>query len=113
MIRISRSDPSHLVTQSSSFLAPHRHREISTRLVERTSEAEYSSETPHLVEKCRDVWGISPQRETIKGKELEGITQRWIDSIGGKGEAVWGGRLLIGNEELLSVDASTDILPCL
>lgn len=44
---------------------------------------------------------------------MEGIAQRWIDSIGTEGEAEWGRHLTVGIKDLISGTASTDVPPCL
>ncbi|KAK8843517.1 hypothetical protein IAR55_007177 [Kwoniella newhampshirensis] len=71
-------------TTGSSFFTPPRTVEIFGRLAQRAGEAGHNSRTRDLVERCREIWGISSRRE--KEKEMEGLLQRWGDSIGTKDE---------------------------
>ncbi|WWD20945.1 hypothetical protein CI109_105423 [Kwoniella shandongensis] len=71
-------------TTGSSFFTPPRTVEIFGRLTQRAGEAGHNPRTRDLVEKCREIWGISSRRE--KEKEMEGLLQRWGDSIGTKDE---------------------------
>lgn len=105
------SDPSQINMTSASFFTPARQTEVFARLAERASEAGHSSKTRDLVEKCREIWGISSQRE--KEKEVEGIAQRWIDSVDTDGEAEWGRHLAISIKDLLSGFSSTEVPACL
>ncbi|ODO07655.1 cytoplasmic protein [Cryptococcus wingfieldii CBS 7118] len=62
------------------FFIPSRTVEVFGRLASRCAEAGHSARTRDLLERCREVWGISSRRE--KEKELEGLVGRWGDSIG-------------------------------
>ncbi|WVQ81673.1 hypothetical protein IAT38_003798 [Cryptococcus sp. DSM 104549] len=76
--------PGGLEISGSAFFTPPRFIEVFGRLAARAAESGHSTRTRDLVERCREVWGISSRRE--KEKELEGLIGRWGDSIGTKDE---------------------------
>ncbi|OCF44431.1 cytoplasmic protein [Kwoniella heveanensis CBS 569] len=71
-------------SSSSSFFIPPRSVEVFGRLATKAGEAGHSTKTRDLVERCRDIWGIASRRE--KEKEMEGVIQRWGESIGTRDE---------------------------
>lgn len=73
-----RGDPSN------TFFTPPRTVEVFGRLAARAAEAGHGSKTRDLLERCREVWGISSKRE--KEKEIEEIIARWEGSIGTREE---------------------------
>jgi hypothetical protein len=91
----------------SAFFTPPRQSEVFARLTERASEAGHSSKTRDLVEKCREVWGISSQRE--KEKDAEGVAQRWINAVGTPAEGEWGTHLAESLRDLFSGTSSTEL----
>lgn len=95
------------LSASGAFFTPPRSSEVFGRLTVRASEAGHGSKTRDLVEKCREIWGIESRRE--KEKEVEGVVQRWLDSIGTKEESEWGRHLAEGIRDLVSSTASTDL----
>ncbi|KIR25299.1 cytoplasmic protein [Cryptococcus deuterogattii 99/473] len=69
---------------SNTFFTPPRTVEVFGRLATRAAEAGHGSKTRDLLERCREVWGISSKRE--KEKEIEELIARWEGSIATKEE---------------------------
>ncbi|ADV25829.1 cytoplasmic protein [Cryptococcus gattii E566] len=69
---------------SNTFFTPPRTVEVFGRLATRAAEAGHGSKTRDLLERCREVWGISSKRE--KEKEIEELIARWEGRIATKEE---------------------------
>jgi hypothetical protein len=97
-------DPSPLSGGSSglaltAFFTPPRKVEVYARLTSRVSEsAGLGSKSRDLVERCRDVWGVTTRRE--REKEMENVVSAWFASVGTADEAMWGKTLADGVRDL-------------
>jgi hypothetical protein len=97
-------DPSSMSSDSSglalaAFFTPPRKVEVYARLTSRVSEsAGLGSKSRDLVERCRDVWGVTTRRQ--REKEMENVVSAWYASVGTADEAMWGKTLADGVRDL-------------
>lgn len=92
-----------------SFFTPPRKVEVFARLTQKSGEAGHNARNRDLVERCREVWGITSRRE--KERELEGVIKRWSDTIGTREEIEWGKTVAEGVRDLLASMGSGEPLP--